>query len=552
MRMDHKVLETKLRKVVHDRGQYTAWPNIFLVIISLGLLQGMLRSNYFLATGLLAVLIGSFIRVYLTADHKNPIYLSDLRWNLHHFVIAIIGLGWGLNYIFVHLYYGLESNESLYTILILVGLLSGGITTLSSSVPLYLTYVCSALILPIGHFLYDYNEPGHLLVAVFILIFCSFHFYHASMSYKVIKKSIFDEQNITEQRDRIQALINAVPGFVSFIDEEMRYQSINEYGKSFYKEVDIVNKKVGHVHPSSDFCLFVQDFMNSSKIQQTSEIKIETGHLNSWFIVTIKKIETSIRGAVIVSIPIDELVNARKDLESQQIKAHYAAKLASLGEMAASIAHEINNPLAIIHGSAEQLNRSIQKETYTKEKGESLVKKITETTDRISKIVKSLKTLSRNGDKDPFKDFILKDVIDDCVEISKQSFYEKQITLDVSPISKDLHLYGQQVQISQVLMNLINNAFHAIENEPLPRWIKIVLIEYDHYLELKIIDSGLGIPEVIREKIMEPFFTTKDVGKGTGLGLSISKAIIEDHGGTLKLDELAQNTTFTITFPRKI
>jgi signal transduction histidine kinase len=547
--MDNKLLQTQLRKIVHDRGQYTAWPNIFFVVISLGLLERMLRHDYKLGFGLLAVLIGSIFRIILASSKEVPVYLNESRWRLYHFVIILIGLGWGTNYIFVHLYYGLESTESLYTMLILVGLLSGGITTLSSSPPLYLSYVISALIIPIVHFIYDYNEPGHLLVAVFIIIFCSFHFYHASMSYDVLKRSILNDQNLIEQRDRIQALINAVPGFVSFIDENLKYQIINEYGKALYNQADIIGRPVGYLHPDSEFSLFVQDFMKSDKIQQTSELKIEASNLQLWFIVTIKKIETSLKGAVIVSVPIDELVKTRKDLEAQQAKAHYAAKLASLGEMAASIAHEINNPLAIIHGSAEQLSREFNKESITKDRGEKVLSKIIETTERISKIVRSLKTLSRNGDKDPFSNFILKDVIDDCIEISRQKFYENQITLEIGTIPKDLSIHGQQVQISQVLMNLISNASHAIENEPLPRWIKITMDQSEHFIELKVIDSGHGIPEIISERIMEPFFTTKDVGKGTGLGLSISKSIIEDHGGTLKLDESAPNTTFIITLP---
>lgn len=549
--MNNKLLETKLREIIHDRGQYNAWPNMFFVIISLGLLDKMLRSDYWTGVGLALVMIGSILRVFLVNSSSTPIHQNNTRWIIHYFSIVIVGFGWGLNYMSVHLYYGLESNESLYTLLILVGLLSGGITSFSPAPKLYYSYIISALILPIGHFIYDYNEPGHLLVATFIVIFCAFHFYHSSMSYDVIKKSLLNDENLTEQRDKLQTLINAVPGFVSFIDEKMRYQTINEFGKAFYNEMDIIGKQVGHIHPNSDFSIFVQDFMAGSKLQQTAEIQIEIGTHRSWFIVTIKKIETFPKGAVIVSVPINELVETRKDLEAQQAKAYYSAKLASLGEMAASIAHEINNPLAIIQGSAEQMIRGYEKENLTKERGEQSVRKIVETTERISKIVRSLKILSRDGDKDPFKDFFLKEIIDDCLEVIRQNLYEKQVKLTTTDIPADLKIHGQQVQIAQVIMNLLSNAYHAIESVNGKKWIKIELIKHDHYIELHISDSGPGIPEIIREKIMEPFFTTKDVGKGTGLGLSISKAIIENHGGTLKLDEDAQNTTFTISLPMK-
>ncbi|GEM_PF-2395176 len=549
--MDQNSIESKLRKVIYDRGRFTAWPNLFFAIVSVGISEKMLFTDYTTSIGLLAVTIGTIIRILLMNSTKNPIYINEKRWILLHLSVILIGLGWGLNYIFVHLFYGLESNESLYSMLIVVGIISGGITSLSPAPKLYYSYLISALIIPMAHFIYDYSEPGHLLIAVFIIILSIFNLYNATMSHELVKNYVSSDQKAVEQRDKLQTLINTVPGFVSFIDEEMRYQNINQFGKLFYNEIEIIGKRVGHIHPDSDFSRFVTNFMNSTKEQHTGELKIEIGTHSSWFIVSIKRITTNPKGAVIVSVPINELVDMRKDLEAQQAKAHYAAKLASLGEMAASIAHEINNPLAIIQGSAEQLSRNIDKENSDINRSKQLSNKIIETTERISKIVRSLKTLSRNGDKDPFKDFLLMDVISDCVEVTKQNFHEKQINLQICEIPADLKLNGQQVQISQVLMNMINNAFHAIEPSEAPKWIKIDLEIHPLYLDIKISDSGPGIPQSIREKIMEPFFTTKDVGKGTGLGLSISKAIIENHGGSLKLDEEASNTTFVISLPMK-
>ncbi len=544
--MTNNYLKDQLRLLIFNRGHTTTWPNIVLAIISMLILHKMFENSIWNISGLTLVILGTIYRAFLL-KRSNP--KIERTWLSLHYAVSIIGFGWGLNYLLVHFYFGLESNQSLYNLLILVGLLSGAVTTLSPSPRLYQLYIISALILPIIHFSVDYNEPGHLVMALLMVTFSLFHFKQASLSYQIIKTSILNDQNLQEQMDKLQTLINAVPGFVSFIDDELRYKNINEFGKSFYKESEIIGKSVGHIHPHSEYSRFVHQFMESKKLNQTAEMEIEIGEKKSWFIITIKKIETFPKGAVIVSVPIDELVEMRKDLEAQQAKAHYSAKLASLGEMAASIAHEINNPLAIIQGSAEQLMRGYEKESITKERQEQSVKKIIGTTERISKIVRSLKTLSRNGDKDPFKDFYLKDVIDDCLEITRQNLQEKKIKLIVTPIIPELKIFGQQVQISQVLMNLINNAYHAIENIPDEKWIRIELNKYDHYIELHISDSGAGIPEVIREKIMEPFFTTKDVGKGTGLGLSISKAIIENHGGTLKLDEEAKNTTFTITLP---
>lgn len=116
-------------------------------------------------------------------------------------------------------------------------------------------------------------------------------------------------------------------------------------------------------------------------------------------------------------------------------------------------------------------------------------------------------------------------------------------------VPEGLLLKCRPVQISQVILNLLNNAYDAIQ--PLDeRWIHIAAFKKDQYIELQITDSGLGIPRDVAEKIMQPFYSTKDVGKGTGLGLSISSGIVRDHGGELVLDVGAKNTRFIVRFPR--
>jgi signal transduction histidine kinase len=103
-------------------------------------------------------------------------------------------------------------------------------------------------------------------------------------------------------------------------------------------------------------------------------------------------------------------------------------------------------------------------------------------------------------------------------------------------------------QVSQVVLNLINNSADAIEGSPNP-WIIVDVVATGTSLFLSIMDSGKGIPEEIAKKIMNPFFTTKEVGKGTGLGLSIGKGIIEGHGGKLYLDRNSPHTKFIIELP---
>jgi C4-dicarboxylate-specific signal transduction histidine kinase len=105
------------------------------------------------------------------------------------------------------------------------------------------------------------------------------------------------------------------------------------------------------------------------------------------------------------------------------------------------------------------------------------------------------------------------------------------------------------VQISQILLNLLSNAFDAVENQSL-RWVRMGAEADDQQVRITVTDSGPGVPPDLESRIMEPFFTTKDVGKGTGLGLSVSKGNAEAHGGSLALDRTSLDTCFVLTLRR--
>jgi C4-dicarboxylate-specific signal transduction histidine kinase len=222
-----------------------------------------------------------------------------------------------------------------------------------------------------------------------------------------------------------------------------------------------------------------------------------------------------------------------------------------LGEMSAGIAHEINNPLAIILGHAELL------EQYTKNlppgdpKSASIqasTKSIIATTQRISRIVKALLTFSRRGDAETKEDVSVEAMVDDVLAICQERVKTRGIEIR-KRIPKGISIHGNLMQLSQVLLNLVSNALGALEPLEL-QWIELAATENSQTVEISVTDAGNGIPSEIRDKIMQPFFTTKEVGKGTGLGLSISKGIIDSHHGELVLDEKCPNTRFVITLPK--
>lgn len=230
-----------------------------------------------------------------------------------------------------------------------------------------------------------------------------------------------------------------------------------------------------------------------------------------------------------------------------EIAMQNAAKMSSLGEMAGGIAHEINNPLAIIHAQARQLKRRVGEGSIDLVKLKEDLQKIEATADRIAKIVNGLLSFSRNSERDPMEFVNISQIINDTLELCRERFRNHAIDLRVKDYD-DISLEARASQISQVIMNLLGNAHDAVEHLS-ERWVEVDIKPTGDFMEIGIKDSGPGIPEPIAQKLMQPFFTTKEVGKGTGLGLSLSKGITEDHHGYLRYDSSSKNTRFVLTLP---
>lgn len=242
-------------------------------------------------------------------------------------------------------------------------------------------------------------------------------------------------------------------------------------------------------------------------------------------------------------------------LETQKAREEQiqlASKMSCLGEMAAGVAHEINNPLAVISGKIDLLSSMIKKQNIDYQKAELHTQTIQNMIQRIASIVKGLKRFSRDETAEPMQKCHLNQIMSDSMVLFHSRIKNSGIQFKYSDFSKELlkevYVNCHPTQISQVLVNLLTNSADAIEKNEI-KWIELQTeFENDHVL-LKIIDSGRGIPIEIKNKIFNPFFTTKEVGKGTGLGLSISSSIIKNHKGELYIDENNPNTCFVLKLP---
>lgn len=235
----------------------------------------------------------------------------------------------------------------------------------------------------------------------------------------------------------------------------------------------------------------------------------------------------------------------KEELELERVKSAQTSKLASLGELSAGVAHEINNPLMIISSNFQTIEKYLNDPVKLKDK----LSKIGKSVQRITKIVNGLKRFSRIEPVSEKSIISFSRVLDDAMTFisMKASQSEIMVTVECDSNSKIL---CNPIEIEQVLINLVNNALDAIKNLE-TKWVRIVVTDRDKCIAIKVIDSGHGLPETVLNKIFDPFFTTKNVGEGTGLGLSISRSIIQDHNGELNYELENNHTCFVVVIPTK-
>jgi signal transduction histidine kinase len=238
-----------------------------------------------------------------------------------------------------------------------------------------------------------------------------------------------------------------------------------------------------------------------------------------------------------------EAIESRDLIQAQQDQVNETGRLAALGVMAGGIAHEINNPLQVIRTLTELLRRP----------GADVIgfaNRIESTVDRVARIVGGLKSFARAGQSYPWEIVSVESLVSEVVDLASVSRVHSRVPIRVDPIPSGLTLECKRTEIGQVLINLLNNAIDAVSCSK-DGWIHVHVRESFGDVEFRIADNGPGVSDEIADKIMLPFFTTKEVGKGTGLGLSISKSIAEDHQGRLLLDRSAKTTTFVLVLPKR-
>ncbi|MBT5092895.1 MAG: response regulator, partial [Halobacteriovoraceae bacterium] len=241
---------------------------------------------------------------------------------------------------------------------------------------------------------------------------------------------------------------------------------------------------------------------------------------------------------------IRDITEERK-LQEQLVMS---TKFASIGELAAGVGHEINNPLIILKGNLSMLETYFNDQEDRPKKINTVFVKQKRAIDRIADIVTGLRTYARKSDQ--IETLNLNDVIMDTLFLIENIYLNQGIIIEMISEVEDPYFDGASGKFQQVLMNLLTNAKDALENVK-DKKITIKIQTGDDFHFLRVSDNGAGMPKEVMAKIFDNLFTTKPKGQGTGLGMGITKSIIEDAGGTIQAESTEEKgTTFTVALPK--
>jgi len=247
-----------------------------------------------------------------------------------------------------------------------------------------------------------------------------------------------------------------------------------------------------------------------------------------------------------INSSLEETINSRtKELHKTQAKLIQKNKAVALGNMAATIVHELSQPLAAMNSSIAAIQAKASNNDW-QGAGES-VQRLSPLSNKMHNVIKLLKYFSYQ-DSDSGSIVNLADVVEKSLDAFKDTLNEKNIELLLNTNNERISVKANPLKLDLVLSNIIKNAIDALEKTPQAK-ITITVEQKESEAHIIILDNGNGVDEEIIEKMFNPYFTTKEVGKGLGLGLSITYEIIQEYGGHIAVNNKKNGACFTISLP---
>ncbi|CCO22732.1 two-component system sensor histidine kinase NtrB [Maridesulfovibrio hydrothermalis] len=353
-----------------------------------------------------------------------------------------------------------------------------------------------------------------------------------------------------DQRCEIAAILDGITDVMMVLSENMEIISVNHVFERLFPGINPIGKKCYSLfrdidHPCPE-CPAFKSLSTNSVCKNTAIFRIEGKNMQFDMVASpLKNPE----------VPDHRILIFKRDVTMEkeyQAKFYQAEKMATIGVLAAGVAHEINNPMAAVAGFAEGIQRRLTRleESIPEDLAEDLydyTNTILKECLRCQDIVKTLLSFSRPVASE-FIPVNLNQVAEDTLRLLDHQFRRYQsIRLNMNLASPLGHIYGNEAQLKQVVLNLLTNAVDAVEEDG---EISVETFVENNHIGLRVSDSGCGIAPEIKDMLFEPFFTTKNVGKGIGIGLSTCFNIVREHNGEIIVDsEVGKGSTFTVLFP---
>jgi len=373
-----------------------------------------------------------------------------------------------------------------------------------------------------------------ILIFDLILAAAAVIYYESRWSVELQSEVARTTSDLRRSQTQYKSVVENARDLIFLVDEEGAFLSANNAVARLLgiPAAGIVRKNIADLLAREDadaMLSWVQDAVHtrkSSEIQASLRIKDRVSWFSTHYVPIFGEDGRSVEQVLVMARDITD----RQQMENQMAQTE---KLASLGTLAAGVAHEINNPVGVMLGFAEILLDRVPPDS----KEHEMLKTIERQGLNAKRIVENLMTFARQPATHEDSTDINEDIAN-VLALVKNNLLTKKVDVDLR-LAKDLpRVRGDAGELQQVFLNLINNAVAAM-----PGGGKLTVITkinpYNHLVETVFADTGTGIPKQYTDRIFVPFFTTKKVGEGTGLGLAVSYAIITKYGGTLRFESRA-------------
>jgi PAS domain S-box-containing protein len=364
------------------------------------------------------------------------------------------------------------------------------------------------------------------------------------------------ERELEQTHQRLASVLDNTSVGVYAVDREWKFTYVNENAKALLKEMgNVMGKDLRSVFPD-------QQASTREKLEQVmttrQPVAFESYYRTLDLSTNVSAHPLDDGGITIYFTDISAQRRLERELEEE--RAQRQQRIEVLARLSSGLAHEIKNPLAIIHARASDLQELAEEGEVERSEIAKTCTSIVQTSDRAIRILRGVAAMARVGTHDPMQPADVAAMVRQTVELVEGRYKVAGVRLDTAVPEGLPPLECREVQISQILVNLLNNAIDAVEGDTRSeRWVRVAVsvqpgTEHENHIDrmqISVVDGGPGVAPEHKERLMQTFFTTKSMGAGIGIGLSVSRTIAEDHGGQLELRESDKHTCFRLTLPIK-